>query len=56
MADIQVTSIPNIARKSLPKARKCVPQLQEITCQEDQNRSEVLQECGSEFQDSKGGH
>jgi hypothetical protein len=34
----------DIARKSIPKAEQCIPQQQEGTKQEEQERSQILQE------------
>lgn len=56
MADNQVTISNNLARKIIPKTRKCLPQQQEAARQKDYIGSQILQECRARIQDPQGSH
>lgn len=53
MADNQVPIYSYLALKSIPKTRKCVPEQQETTRQEDILRCSILQEYWTWIQDTQ---
>ena len=52
MADNQVNLFVILARKIIPKTRKCVLKQQETTCQKDQLWCKILQKCRTWIQNS----